>query len=159
MNVFFVDRDPRACAMALVDKHVGKMLIETCQLLSTAHWFNDTWTGDMCLPAYKNHPCARWVRHSPETYEWTFLHYVYLGEEFKYRYGHVHGSTRRIPALHQGIRGVAVGWQDPPLAMPKEYHDRDVVKAYRNYYSLGKAHLHRWTRRNPPEWIYGKEGK
>lgn len=158
MNVFFVDRDPRLAAQALVDKHVGKMLIESCQLLSTAHWYNGTWTEDMCLPAYKNHPCAQWARYSPETYEWLFLHAVYIGEEFMYRYGHTHGSTRRIPFLHQGIEGVAVEWHDPPQCMPNEYKDRDVVRAYRNYYSLGKSHLHRYTKRKPPEWLsYGKE--
>jgi len=37
INIFYVDTDPRKAAIALVDKHVVKMILETAQLLSTAH--------------------------------------------------------------------------------------------------------------------------
>lgn len=37
MNIFYVDKDARLAAQALVDKHVVKMILETAQLLSTAH--------------------------------------------------------------------------------------------------------------------------
>ena len=37
MNIFFLDKDPRECARQHCDKHVVKMVIETAQLLSTAH--------------------------------------------------------------------------------------------------------------------------
>jgi len=29
----------------------------------------------------------------------------------------------------------------------------DPVASYRNYYRLGKTHLHKWTKRQPPEWL------
>lgn len=37
MNIFFLDQDPRQAAIYMVDKHVVKMIVETAQLLSTAH--------------------------------------------------------------------------------------------------------------------------
>jgi hypothetical protein len=37
MNVFYVDRSPSISATMLCDKHVVKMILESCQLLSTAH--------------------------------------------------------------------------------------------------------------------------
>jgi len=37
MNIFYVDADPKKAAMCLVDKHVVKMILETAQLLCTAH--------------------------------------------------------------------------------------------------------------------------
>lgn len=37
MNIFYLSHDVNECAMWHVDKHVVKMILETCQLLSTAH--------------------------------------------------------------------------------------------------------------------------
>ena len=37
MNIFFVDPDATKAAQSLVDKHVVKMVLESAQLLSTAH--------------------------------------------------------------------------------------------------------------------------
>lgn len=37
MNIFYIDRDPAKAAISMVDSHVVKMILETAQLLSTAH--------------------------------------------------------------------------------------------------------------------------
>ncbi len=37
MNIFFLDEDPRVAAQMHCDKHLVKMIVETAQLLSTAH--------------------------------------------------------------------------------------------------------------------------
>ena len=37
MNIFYLNEDPRVAAEEHCDKHVCKMTIEYCQLLSTAH--------------------------------------------------------------------------------------------------------------------------
>ena len=37
MNIFYTDSDPVKAAQSLVDRHVIKMILETCQLLCTAH--------------------------------------------------------------------------------------------------------------------------
>ena len=61
MNIFFLDKDPRECARQHCDKHVVKMVIETAQLLSTAHRLLDgkQWTDEsleelLCLKIYSD---------------------------------------------------------------------------------------------------------
>ena len=36
MNIFFLDKNPNLSAEYMCDKHIPKMLLETCQMLSTA---------------------------------------------------------------------------------------------------------------------------
>jgi len=38
MNIFALSLDPKEAAKAHGDKHVVKMILETCQMLYTAHW-------------------------------------------------------------------------------------------------------------------------
>ena len=38
MNIFILDEDIDKCAEYHVDKHVVKMILESAQLLCTAHW-------------------------------------------------------------------------------------------------------------------------
>jgi hypothetical protein len=41
-----------------------------------------------------------------------------------------------------------------PSAMADEYKiSNDPLTNYRNYYKIGKATMHKWTNRQPPEWI------
>ena len=37
MNIFALDKDPTQAARMMCDKHVVKMILESAQLLSTAH--------------------------------------------------------------------------------------------------------------------------
>jgi len=37
MNIFYVHKDPIIAATMLIDKHVVKMIVESAQMLSTAH--------------------------------------------------------------------------------------------------------------------------
>jgi hypothetical protein len=38
--------------------------------------------------------------------------------------------------------------------MAEEYLvGKDSLLSYRNYYKQGKKHLHKWTKREMPEWI------
>ena len=40
MNIFALSIDPKEAAKAHGDKHVVKMILETCQMLYTAHWIS-----------------------------------------------------------------------------------------------------------------------
>jgi hypothetical protein len=41
-----------------------------------------------------------------------------------------------------------------PSAMAPEYRiSEDPLTNYRHYYKIGKASMHKWTNREPPEWI------
>lgn len=164
MNIFFVDEDPVKAAHSLVDKHVVKMILESCQLLSTAHRFID---GDdyYMLPdsreevLYKathvNHPSAIWCRKSVNNYLWLYDHTVALLMEYSYRYGKTHASTKVVNKLFKVPNDLVSEDLTPFVcAMPDIYRiSDDPIKNYRNYYKNGKEKLHKWTRRQPPSWI------
>ena len=37
MNIFYLDKNPKVAAQMMCDKHVVKMILESAQMLSTAH--------------------------------------------------------------------------------------------------------------------------
>jgi hypothetical protein len=175
VNIFYVDNDPFAAAMSLTDKHVVKMVLETAQLLSTAHRLIDgkmhieyrntprkkkVWVlpdareFDIYKVTHQNHPSAIWCRETDKNYKWLLYHFVQLLGEYKLRYGKNHKCTRLIDHLILEPRNIQIGeFTSPPQCMPDEYKNPDTVTAYRNYYRVGKAHLHKWTKREPPEWL------
>lgn len=90
MNIFATSKDPERAAVALQQKH-AKMILESAQLLSTAHVILDGKKVGYGA-THKNHPSAIWVRDSPENYRWLVEHTLAATAEFKYRNGHEHGS-------------------------------------------------------------------
>ena len=72
MNIFYLHRDPVAAAQMQCDKHVVKMILESAQMLSTAHRVldGDTYADlrGMYKLAHKNHPSTRWVRSNYRHY-------------------------------------------------------------------------------------------
>ena len=68
MNIFYLDRNPIVAAQMMCDKHVVKMILESAQMLSTAHRVldGDTYADLVGLYkiAHKNHPSSVWVRSS-----------------------------------------------------------------------------------------------
>ena len=157
MNIFFLDRNPTICARYHVDKHASKMVLETAQLLSTAHHLKDSpFVSSVYRMTHKNHPSSVWVRESKAHYEWLYTLFIELNTEFKHRYGKDHLSYTKLDQylcrIPPGI--VEDSWlRDPPQCMPSEYHDESAIKAYRSYYTYGKKHLHAYTNREYPHWI------
>lgn len=139
MNIFFLHRLAPLAASAHCDKHVGKMLIESCQLLATAHHELGNGHAVTYKPTHANHPCAIWVRQSRLHYDYVLDLAIYLAREFYRRYGKVHKSYTVLcaelklppPALLKN----KMLWIDPPQAMPDEFKGPDAVAAYRSYYA------------------------
>lgn len=152
MNVFYLDTDPVKCAQAHVDRHVVKMIVEYAQLLSTARRLRGDDVG--YKQTHVNHPCAVWVRESNANYAWLHDLMVATADEYTFRYGKVHATSRLFSELWLPASGE---FTKPALAMPEEYHCSDPLLAYRLYYRHGKSHLHKWTNRNPPPFIYEEE--
>jgi len=157
MNIFFLDHDPLRAAQFHADKHCIKMVLETAQLLSSAHHILDSNPPkNIYKLTHKNHPSAIWVRDSLRNYEWTVKLFECLLLEYKYRYGKIHKSvelleTLKIPPefIHHNI-----SFSTPPCVMPEEYIIlNDVIGSYRNYYKNGKKSLLKWTKRQKPDWI------
>lgn len=176
MNIFYIDKDPIKAAEYMVDSHVVKMILESCQLLSTAHRLldgkmtpaktnagrktiryvlPDAREGILYQATHINHPSSVWVRQSNNNYNWLHCHLMALLNEYTYRYGKVHKSMDVAIALTRLPQNIPVDYFTTPTpAMDEKYLvDKDSLKSYRNYYIHGKTHLHKWTRRNAPEWL------
>jgi hypothetical protein len=161
MNIFYLDKDPEIAAQMMCDKHVVKMILESAQMLSTAHRILD---GDehadnvgMYKMAHKNHPSTKWVRHSYQNYKWLYTHMIALMKEYTYRYGKHHATERLIEPLSNVPAIYRFGFTDPPQCMPDYCKDDDAVSAYHKYYILEKSDFATWKRRDKPEWFNDNE--
>ena len=144
MNIFYLHEDPEVCASYFYDKHKVKMILESAQMLCTAHHcFGDTWQKENVpyKQAHLNHPSTVWTRRSKATYMWLYNHMMALGEEYTRRYGKQHLTIIKcaeflaLPPRH--IQGD--DWCQPPQCMPDEYKHEDTITAYWNYY-IGEKH-------------------
>jgi hypothetical protein len=162
MNVFYLDPNPRTCAKYHCDKHVNKMILETAQLLSTAHRMTDSPYADQCYKiAHKNHPSAIWARSSVDHYSWLFELFRELTNEFNRRKGTVHASWTKLKSVLSHTPDLPLaGFTPPPQCMDDEYKQDDTVEAYRAYYRGGKADIARWDwDNNTPDWWHEETSK
>ena len=145
MNIFYLDKCPDKAARLQYNKHVVKMILESAQMLCTAHHcYGDKWQRENVpyKQAHLNHPSTIWTRRSKSTYMWLYNHMIALGDEYKKRYGKTHLSITKckdflaIPPRH--IQGD--DWCQPPQAMPDEYKTECSIQAYWNYY-IGEKHV------------------
>ena len=167
MNIFFLHIDPKTCAQMHCDKHVIKMILETCQLLCSAWHMTDP-CHILYTPPYKlchkNHPCSIWTRENTSNYKYLCELGLELAKEYTYRYGKIHKSEKYIKELQNNI---------PPLpitndvthftqAMPNMFKSDDnkpdkVIEAYRTFYFFEKSHILSWkgkiAGRDKPHWI------
>ena len=142
MNIFYLDKDPVKAAKMQYNKHVVKMILESAQMLCTAH--HCIMGSDADVPyksAHKNHPSTIWARQSAQNYAWLYHHMMALGAEYTKRYGKKHLSITKcedkLAILPGGI--LETGFEQPPQCMPDEYKDKCSIKAYWNYY-IGEKH-------------------
>lgn len=158
MNIFYLDKNPVTAAQYSVDRHVVKMILETAQLLSTAHHIldGDRAPSGIYKSTHRNHPSAVWARSSRSAYEWLFRHFEALLDEYTYRYGKNHKSGELRDLLSNPPANIPdAPFTDPTPAMDEQYivPNGSVVESYRNYYKFGKSHLHKYTRRLPPDFL------
>ena len=148
MNIFVTDPSPQISAQVLPDKHVVKMPLETCQMLSIV--CSDKWghgygqlhriNGEPYKTekgAFRNHPCTIWANESIINTWWLVAHGISLCAEYTHRYGKVHSCEQTILEA-----GSIIPLHKPTTpssftrAMPDEYkHDTsiDTFTAYKNY--------------------------
>jgi hypothetical protein len=182
MNIFALHPKPRKAARWHVDTHVVKMLLETCQLLYTAHWvlfYPDLlqhksvmklsqaqkelevpeymWSAPTAYrPCHTHHPCAVWTRASSENYMWLATLGVELAREYRFRFKKTHSCEEHIQWLADNLPlTIAMGPHSPfAMAMDIEYKvSTNPIVSYRNYYRKGKAGLIKYTGRHVPHWL------
>ena len=143
MNIFYLDKCPKKAARLQYNKHVVKMILESAQMLCTAH--HCIMGEDADVPykvAHRNHPSTKWARQSGQNYAWLYWHMIELGKEYEKRYGKKHLSIikceDKLAILPGGI--LETGLTKMPQCMPDEYKDECSIQAYWNYY-IGEKHV------------------
>jgi hypothetical protein len=135
MNIFILDSDVNQCARYHVDKHLNKMIIEHCQMLSINKRFIDGKKGNMfykeklyvnypwtlesendttSMPCYLlakqhlHHPCTVWIRKSVHNWNYVVSLTHALFAERQYRSG-------ADPKLHSSWNILEWLRENPPV--------------------------------------------
>ena len=100
MNIFVTDSCPVQSARNLPDKHIVKMPLETCQMLSIIYsdWYygvgklykSDGKPYRTAHGAFRNHPCTQWAAANQYNLAWLIRHGYALCAEYTARYDKVH---------------------------------------------------------------------
>jgi len=179
MNIFVLNEDPIIAAQEQCDKHVVKMIVESAQMLSTAHRMLDgkvyrkpsksgktmikysdhpTLDDKLYKAVHHRHPCTVWTMESVRNYIWHYKHFVALCDEYMYRYGKRHLTDTLLRSI----------LMTPPVNVPKvertpfklamgsnpECMMPDPVESYRAFYQTKQDRFSMvWTSRPIPEWF------
>ena len=179
MNIFVLDSDPVVSAQMMCDKHIPKMIVESGQMLSTAHrmldgkltrkpsksgktmvkyW--DLYEGSDDLEAellyYKAvhtaHPCTVWSMQSSDNYRWHWEHMRALCDEYTYRYSKMHKTHRELLYAIEALpRNIHKGGL-PPFAQAMKQYPECIVPG-----NAVKAYQHYYHAAKPfAKWERGR---
>ena len=182
MNIFILHNDPVAAAQMQCDKHVPKMVVESAQMLSTAHRMLDgtvqiapSKSGKRMVRHYRlfedpemdqvlykavhyKHPCTVWTMESSDNYLWHWKHFEALCEEFYFRFGKIHKTSLLKSPLWTLPHNIPMGGMTPfKLAMSSnpECILENAVLSYRAFYQTKQERFKMaWERNRPkPHWF------
>jgi hypothetical protein len=164
MNVFALDNNPRVAAKFHCDTHVVKMIVESAQMLSTAHRLLDgkksrvsyvtkkgkhrtkdvwtlakAWDSVYYKVAHPKHPSTVWTTLNAGNYSWHYELFCALCDEYTYRYGKIHKTDRLLrDALTRFPKNIIPGKRTPfALAMksnPECMDPTNPIESYRAFY-------------------------
>jgi len=181
MNIFVLDKSAKTSAELHCDKHVVKMIIESGQMLSTAHRMLDgdetrrpSSTGktmskywelpdsreDVLYKAvHMGHPCTVWTMESDSNYKWHYDLFKNLCAEYTHRYGKIHATQKKLlTALKELPNNIEKKSMTPfALAMgsnPECINHDDIVGSYRKFYKTKQKRFSMvWSKRETPNWF------
>ena len=161
MNIFYLHKDPVIAAKVQYNKHVVKMILESAQMLCTAHHHYDENTDVPYKKAHYNHPSTKWTRQSIHHVDWLLNHGFEICSEFKKRYGKTHATENVLEWVRVNKHLLdgkipTTEFIPPPQCMPEEYKLPDTIEAYKKFYiedKIGVKGLSWKKLNNKPSWI------
>ncbi|MDD3065592.1 MAG: pyrimidine dimer DNA glycosylase/endonuclease V [Endomicrobiaceae bacterium] len=150
-----LDKNPKLAAKFQCDKHICKMIVESCQILCSVFYYNSEIKPPYKL-THKNHPCCVWARESLGNFKWLLKHTEYLLDEYSLRYAKRHKCNDVFCWIKSNMNVLKFNkteLTDFVQAMPEHYRLNDAVKAYRNYYKGEKAEIAVWKNSVIPDWF------
>ena len=159
MNIFILDEDPVKAAQMHCNKHVIKMILESAQMLSAAHHIagEGDYKDQLYKMTHRNHPCTEWAYVASGNYIWLFNLFRALLDEYEYRYGRVHESSKLVPLLEKKPKWISDSVRSPfRIAISNDYdisNRENAVEAYREYYKLKSQQMTmEWPPERVPDW-------
>ena len=180
MNIFILDKDVKENAQFMYDIHVGKMLLEAVQIMSTAirkNSENEEHFLYQMLPAkkkdgqfykatHKNHPCVLWAEQKKENFLYLIAYADALAEEFNYRFNKPHACGKCVfeifiqaPIFNDYVY---TKYKEPEFIwvvskkntiIVNDINPNDIIiKLYREYYA-SKDVKKNYTKRDIPDWL------
>jgi hypothetical protein len=159
VNIFISDPNPHLSAIALDDRRRNKMIVESCQMLSTSLILsgassNDLPTNSKGLPYRKSHelhPCTRWVNNSSSNYLWLAEHTRALLNAYKQHMGRSHACVKALEKLLRNsfIIQIDIGLTPFVNCATHHKHIKDVHEAYQ------LELIKKWNEHKegyPPKW-------
>ena len=183
MNIFVLDEDTELAAQMHCDKHVPKMIVESAQMLSTAHRILDgeeyiapSKSGKRMVKHYRlsnhddviyravhaGHPCTKWTMQSSGNYHWHYNLFRELAKEFEFRFGKVHRSWEILRSILSICpHNIPSFGRSKYAKAMKAYPDIECidnpVEAYQQFYMADKAEFATWDKgRAAPSWWFNK---
>lgn len=169
MNIFVTNLDCVKSAIALDDKRVIKMVLESTQMLCTS--VNEMGGITPYKSSHKNHPCSVWARQNQSNFKWLLRHALALASQYRFRYGKTHkcnailqdiDNSRACHLLPDGNMSEFVNCAANVSKGVCFKHVSDVTDAYRQYLNLRwttDVYKPTWTGVGMPVWadlrIYG----
>ena len=160
MQMFWTNPNPKQCAMDLDDKRLNKMIIETCQIMSTAIWkvncdvaetlYSE---GKIYLPTHENHQIVVWSGGSFRNYLTCTVYLFELLVEYRYRFNKLHSCIEKYRNLQNYIYLFSGTMETKPLNCTTNHkHIKDTYLAYQ------KELCYKWstTDKKAPVWTKRK---
>ena len=160
MNIFYLDKDPAKAASYFYDKHKVKMILESAQMLCTAHHHYGNGDNVPYKKAHYNHPSTIWCRQDSSQYMWLYDHMIALGKEYTKRYNKTHLTIIKCKDVLKQLPPAIPDstFTEPPQCMPDHHKVPDCsITAYWNYYEQDKytvANKNEKFKFRPHEIIY-----
>jgi len=160
MNIFYLHKDPAKAASYFYDKHKVKMILESAQMLCTAHHHYGNGDNVPYKKAHYNHPSTIWCRQNSSQYMWLYDHMIALGKEYTKRYNKTHLTIIKCKNVLKQLPPAIPDstFTEPPQCMPDHHKVPDCsITAYWNYYEQDKytvANKNEKFKFRPHEIIY-----
>lgn len=152
MNIFVTSRDPSIAPQHLDDKRLNKMILESCQILSTVMHLKGK--KGPYKSTHQNHPCVKWVNENDNNFSWLKLYFFYACQEYTYRFKKPHKCYSHY-AIFVDFNGVSYRRPMTFVNCTPFKQEPDVVRAYKmclvdKWYN--DIRPPKWTRRRKPEF-------
>ena len=166
MNIFAIEKNKYGdidwimSARSQDNYRVIKMILESCQMLSTV--LNEQ-AGEQIAPyrsTHKHHPSTRWATESSHNFCMLTLHCAEMIEEYKRRFQKVHKCGAVLARIQHLYNPELFPTDEPtplPLAMPDKFKSNDIVESYRRFYA-SKPRM-RYPASKIPDWFVKYRGE